>query len=88
MEVPLHHVSVGVRGGIRTLDPRIHTTSAFAAGPQRRGPFVVWTVSSPQGWNPAMVSPVQSLHLPPYCWSKDGLARDWLGRQGVSVPRI
>ena len=36
----------GVRGGIRTHDPRIHPTSAFAAA-ARRTAFVVWTVPSP-----------------------------------------
>ena len=34
-----------VRGGIRTRDPRIHPTSAFAAVPCET--FVVWTVPSP-----------------------------------------
>jgi hypothetical protein len=38
----------GVRGGIRTHDPRIHPTSAFAATARsKRTTFVVWTVPSP-----------------------------------------
>ena len=41
-------VCVGVRGGIRTHGPRIHTTSAFTAVAfTYYATFVVWTVPLP-----------------------------------------
>ena len=76
----------GVRGGIRTHGPRIHPTSAFAAGPGTPGPFVVWTVPSP--WAPAAMAEAgrcrpSSLYTFP--GRGRGLARD---RQGRSRPQL
>lgn len=75
---------VGVRGGIRTHGPRIHTTSAFTAAMQHMA-FVVWTVPSPWTACGRQVLPIQSLHL-------TGRSRSWLGigtaANCQSVPRI
>lgn len=63
----------GVRGGIRTHGPRIHTTSAFTAAMSMA--FVVWTVPSPWTAGGLQVLPIQSLHLASSAGLGSGLAR-------------
>lgn len=55
----------GVPGRARTCDPRFHTTSAFAAAPER-GAFVAWTIPSPwAGMLPAFRCRPSSLYTFP-----------------------
>lgn len=83
----------GVHGGIRTLDPRIHTATVFTAADYACSgikAFAVWTVSSSTGNKklfPAM-SPVQSLHLPCQVTLWQGLARDWHGTEARAFPEF
>lgn len=69
----------GVRGGIRTLGPRIHTTSAFAATLAISRVFVVWTVSSPRDVSQGVARTVSTPSYRKSDLSRIGLARDWHG---------
>ena len=60
----------GVRGGIRTHDPRIHTTSTFAAGQNYDR---LWSGLSLHHWQKPLGA-ARPVSTPSLC---EGLVRDW-----------